>query len=78
MKFFYYPSAPDKRHRGGAFTRFICAFTLEDPREPGRPAFLQLALPMTWDNQSVKRIKDAIEEKVGQPVELDGGYGFGN
>lgn len=76
MKFFYHPARPDQKHRGGAFTRSITAFTLEDPREPGRPAFVNLALRMTYDNQSTDLIKTALEEKTNQQIELVGGYTF--
>ena len=78
MKFFFFSSGPDRKHRDCSFTRFITAVTLEDPREPGRVAYLHLAIEMTCDNQSVDRIQQAIEEKVGQPIELDGGYRFGS
>lgn len=74
MKFFFIISAPDQKHRDKSFTRSITAFTLDNPPEPGRPGFIQFTLRMTYMNQSLDLIKAAIEEKVGQQIELDGGY----
>jgi len=76
VKFFFCGSGPDQKHRDRTFTRHISAFTLEDPREPGRPAFLQLAIKMDYHNQGLARIQQAIEAITGCPVELAGGYKF--
>ena len=76
MKFFFHFTDPDKKHRDGSFTRSITAFTLDTPKEPRRPAYLNLKIKMTYLNQGVDIIKAAIEEKVGQPITLDGAFPF--
>jgi len=76
MKFFFFCSAPDSKHRDGSFTRHVSAVTMDDPREPGRPAYLNLSIEMTAQNQSVELIKQAIEARVGQPIEIAGAFPF--
>lgn len=49
---------------------------MDDPREPGRPAYLNLSIEMTAQNQSVELIKQAIEARVGQPIEIAGAFPF--
>jgi hypothetical protein len=76
MKFYFNPTRPQQNHRDKSFTRSFTAFTLEDPKEPARPAFLNLSIRMTYMNQGVNLIKAAIEEKVGKSIELAGAYPF--
>jgi hypothetical protein len=76
MRFFFHTTSPDSKHRDGSFTRHITAVTLEDPRQPRRAAFLNLAIDMTYKNQSIELIKKAIEAETGQPIELAGGYSY--
>lgn len=76
MKFHYICFGPDQQHRDKSFTRKITAVTTEHPKEPGRPAFIQIELRMTQNTQSVEHIKTAIEKEVGHPIELEGGFHY--
>ena len=74
MKFYFRITQPDKKSRYRSFIRHITAFTLENPKEPSRPAYLNLMLKMSHMNQGLQIIKSAIEEKVGEAIELDEAY----
>ena len=74
MKFYFHITSPDQKSKDRSFIRSVTAFTLDDTRELGRPAYLNLKLKMTYMKQGIEIIKEAIEEKVGETIELYGAY----